>query len=243
VVVGATRPLGGLMQPYYDDGTCTIYHGDCRELLPALNKMAALVIVDPPYGPSRTTDRRHSHDRKRNKNAWDHPNPQWTPVVGDDEPFDPTYLLGYPRLILWGANYYACQLPPSPSWIVWDKLDGLVSKVGRPLGVDNQADVELAWTNLGGPARLIRHRWKGYKRASEIGEPHLHPTQKPVAVMGRLITVYTQPGDLIVEPYMGAGPALRAAKDLGRRAIGIEIEERYCEVAAKRLGQEVLALG
>jgi site-specific DNA-methyltransferase (adenine-specific) len=156
------------------------------------------------------------------------------PVVGDTQPFDPAPLLRFPRVVLFGANHYADRLPPSPTWLVWDKRDGVAS--------DDNADCELAWTNLGGPARLYRHLWRGLCRASEQGQRHLHPTQKPVALMAWIIANWTKPGDLILDPYMGSGPVLRAAKDLGRRAIGIEIEERYCEIAARRLGQEVLPL-
>lgn len=124
---------------------------------------------------------------------------------------------------------------------MWDKLDGMTTKK-RLVGVDDNADCELAWSNLGGPARIIPHRWKGLVRASERGESTKHPTQKPVYLMAAIIEWRTKPGDLILDPYMGSGPVLRAAKDLGRKAIGIEIEEAYCEVAANRLAQEVLAL-
>jgi DNA modification methylase len=214
--------------PYYDDGTCTIYHGDCREILPMLPRASAdLIIADPPYGAG--TSRRgiamgrpwhRSHDF----------------LIGDTEPFDPTPLLCFPRLVLFGANYYADKLPPSGSWLVWDKRRGGTVTPGW-----NGSDAELAWTNLGNSVRVFSHLWTGYKRDSEISQ-HYHPTQKPVALMAWIIAQFTQPGDLILDPYMGSGPVLRAAKDLGRRAIGIEIEERYCEIAARRLGQEVLAL-
>ena len=126
-------------------------------------------------------------------------------------------------------------------WIIWDKLDGLTTSK-REVGFSDNADVEMAWTNLGGPARLLRHRWTGLLQASEIGQPRVHPTQKPVALMAQIIEWRTLPGDLVLDPYMGSGPVLRAAKDLGRRAIGIEIDERYCEIAARRLAQDVLDL-
>lgn len=229
-------PLGLPVRPYYDDGTCTIYYGDCREVLPQLPS-PALVIADPPYaartpnGVGRTPNYA-SRGRGGGRKRWpsvDHP-----AIAGDREHFDPTHLLSYPRLVLFGANHYADRLPVSQSWLVWDKRDGVAS--------DSNADCEMAWTNLGGPARLYRHLWRGLCRASEAGERVVHPTQKPVALMAWIIANWTQPGDLILDPYMGSGPVLRAAKDLGRRAIGIEVEERYCEVAARRLGQEVLAL-
>jgi site-specific DNA-methyltransferase (adenine-specific) len=121
-------------------------------------------------------------------------------------------------------------------------LDGLTTDK-RIVGVDDNGDVELAWSNCGGPPRLIPHRWKGLLRASEAGERVLHPTQKPVVLMRFLLEWRSQVGDLILDPYMGSGPVLRAAKDLGRKAVGIEIEEQYCEIAARRMGQEVFDFG
>jgi site-specific DNA-methyltransferase (adenine-specific) len=218
------------MKPYYDDGTCTIYHDDCRDVLPLIDPASvALLLADPPYGIGLDT-------RYQSRGRWNG-GPKWNrsidhaPVHGDDAPFDPAPLLRFRRLVLWGANHYASRLPDSGSWLVWDRQSG---------GSDT-TDAELAWTNLGGTVRTYRHLWNGVCRASEIGS-HLHPTQKPVALMAWIVARWTAPGDLIVDPYMGSGPVLRAAKDLGRRAIGIEIEERYCEIAARRLGQEVLAL-
>lgn len=231
------------MTPYYEADGITIYHGDCREILPTLDSAPALVLTDPPYGISEVTTRSgagrnsggrglHSHSASRDFEA----------VRGDDEPFDPSHLLSYDRLVLFGANHYADKLPPSPSWIVWDKLDGLTSK--RAVGFNDNADCEMAWTNLGGPARLLRQMWTGLLvRGEENATARVHPTQKPVGLMRQIIEWRTEPGDLVADPYMGSGSTLRAAKDLGRRAIGIEIEERYCEIAAKRLGQMVLDMG
>lgn len=222
------------MTPYYDDGTCVIYHGDCRELLPTLER-PDLILTDPPYGVSERTDRA-SKGRGNLAAALDFP-----PVAGDDEPFDPSHLLGFDRVVMFGANHYADRLPPASCWVVWDKLDGLRTDK-REVGFDDNADVELAWTNIGGPARLIPHRWKGMLKASERDAGRVHPTQKPVVLMAQIIT-WAGRGGLVLDPYMGSGTTLRAAKDLGRKAIGIELEERYCEIAAKRLGQEVLDFG
>jgi site-specific DNA-methyltransferase (adenine-specific) len=213
------------MSPYYQDGAVTIYHGDCREISTPYVLAAEAVITDPPYGVSERTDRLTA---ERSRVAQSHNFPA---IFGDDSPFDPSPWLNYPQVILWGANHYADRLPPSPSWLVWDKREG-----SSP---NDNADCELAWTNLGGPARLIRHLWSGYCRASEIRQPRVHPTQKPLVVMAWAMQMTT---GTVLDPFMGSGTTLRAAKDLGRRAIGIEIEERYCEIAAKRCAQEVLAL-
>lgn len=217
------------MQPYFERDGITIYHGDCREILPQLTKAIDLVLTDPPYGISERTDRK-SKGRSNETTSYD-----FAPVHGDNAPFDPSHLLQFPRVVLFGANHYSDRLPPSPSWLVWDKRVGTTS--------DDNADCELAWSNLGGPARLYSHLWRGMIKASERNQRRLHPTQKPVSLSAWIISEYTNIGDIILDPYMGSGPTLRAALDLGRRAIGIELEERYCEIAARRLSQLVLPLG
>lgn len=217
-----------MIKPYYEDEWVTIYHGDCREIVPTLGA-DLFVLTDPPYGVAERTDRK-AKGRSNLAECNDFP-----PVYGDDEPFDPAHLLRFKRLVLWGANYYAERLPTSPSWIVWDKRDGIPS--------NDNADVELAWTNLGGPARTFRHMWSGMLKASEQNERRVHPTQKPVALMSWIINTRTKPGDVILDPYMGGGSTLVAAKACGRRSIGIEFEKAYCDAAVKRLAQEVLDLG
>jgi site-specific DNA-methyltransferase (adenine-specific) len=215
-----------LLRPYYEDSSCTIYHGDCAEIMESVWFGVDVLVTDPPYGI------RYSPSQNSAK-AW---GPKTfvgdTVVAGDDRPFDPRPLLHFPAVVLFGANHYADKLPPSASWLVWDKRDGLAS--------NDFADCELAWTNLSGVARVFRHRWSGALRASERGVPRVHPTQKPIVLMQWVLGLC--PAGLVLDPYMGSGTTLRAAKDTGRRAIGIEIDESYCEIAAKRLSQEVLAL-
>ena len=213
------------MKPYYEDGSVTIYHGDARELMPI---PARVVVTDPPYGVSLNTSYRKAK-RGRLAGANDYP-----AVYGDDRPFDPSPFLGYDGVVLFGANYYADRLPPSGQWLVWDKRDGI--------GYNDQADCELAWTKgTGGTVpRIFVHRWNGMLKASEKAERRVHPTQKPVALMRWAIGF--MPSGIVLDPFMGSGSTLVAAKDLGRKAIGIEIEERYCEIAAKRCAQETLGL-
>ena len=213
------------MKPYYEHKGVTIYHGDCRELLPLLGH-PDLIIADPPYGVREQTNRK----TKGRSNACE--SVDFKPVFGDDQPFDPSPLLAMDcPLVLFGGNHFSNSLPPSPSWIVWDKKEG-----GTP---DDNADCELAWSNLGGPVRMYSHLWRGMIKGSERGSRRVHPTQKPVALMAWIIHGHTKENQLIVDPYMGSGPVLLAAKNLSRRAIGIETEEEYCEAAAKRLSQEV----
>lgn len=210
------------MKPYYQDNHVTIYHGDCREILPTLPK-PDLVLADPPYGinhPCNFKERR----RCRLANSKDYPD-----VFADGEPFDPEFLLDF-NCILWGGNYYSSKLPDVSGWLVWDKE--------RPDNLD-QATCELAWTNCIKGVRRFRYLWNGMMRhGNDVLE---HPTQKPVELMQWCLSLrWTKDMNLIYDPFMGSGPVLRAAKDLGRKAVGIEIEERYCEVAARKCAQEVL---
>lgn len=208
--------------PYYVDEKAgiTLWHGDFREILPTLRK-PGLILSDPPYGISYNREavpqEKHLPARRR----------QVATVRGDEEKFDPSHLLGG-RVILWGANCYASRLPDCPTWIGWDKVtrNGLDLRIG---------EIELAWTNCVSRPRLFRHLWSGGYRASGIDrEEFLHPTQKPVALMEWCLLLVPE-AKSVCDPYAGSGTTLVAAKRLGRRAVGIEIEERYCEVAALRL--------
>ena len=216
------------MKPYYEQDGITIYHGDCRDILPEVWLGVDLLLADPPYGINAVTEKGKTFGTS---NACD--TNTYAPIFDDDKPFDPAHLLIFPKIILWGANHYADKLPAQSCWLAWDKRDGVKS---NPL-----ADCELAWTNLGGPARLLHHRWMGMIRASER-DRRMHPTQKPVALM-RWCLELAQPDGVVCDPYMGSGPTLVAAKERGLRAVGIEMEEAYCEIAATRLAQGSLALG
>jgi site-specific DNA-methyltransferase (adenine-specific) len=210
------------MKPYYEDSAVTIYHGDWRDVMPHVLR-PRLVLTDPPYGIAHPCDFK---ERGRGDLAacTDYPD-----IHGDDELFDPSpWIKG--SAILFGANYYASKLPDTSGWLVWDKE--------RPDDLD-QSTCELAWSNVVKGVRRFRYLWNGMMRAGN--ESLYHPTQKPVALMKWCIGLA---GDVssILDPFMGSGTTLRAAKDLGRKAIGIEIEERYCEIAARRMEQEVLPL-
>lgn len=195
---------------YYEHAGITIYHGDCREILP--NLKADLVCTDPPYG---ILDYGGKWGRK-------------SELLWDAEPADnfPQILEAAPIQVIWGGNYF--PLLPSRGWLVWYKRDS----------VPSAADAELAWTNLDQNTRLID--WPiAATNAERVG----HPTQKPLAVMRWSILQCAPAAESILDPFMGSGTTLVAAKALGRKAIGIEIEERYCELSAKRLSQEVFDFG
>lgn len=201
-------------KPYYSDDLVTIYHGDCREWMPE----ADLLVTDPPYGIAVETDRTKTFGLWRSRR-------EWMPVHGDDGPFDPSAFLSFGRIVLWGGNNFAPSLPIG-GWLVWDKVNA------PPLG----SPCEMAWTNV--TRRIFLYR---EPRPSTDAGAVLHPTQKPVALMRWSIDRVGGTGT-ILDPFMGSGTTLVAAKSLGRKAIGIEIEERYCEIAARRCSQEVLGL-
>lgn len=214
------------MKPYYERNGITIYHGDCREILPHLPKVD-LVLTDPPYGIGayKTGSMGGGVLAKQSRFA---------PVSWDDAPIDATTVSQVVnagrKAILWGGNYF--ELPPQSCWLVWDKVNGS----------NNFADCELAWTNLGGAVRKKSFRWQGMLQEDMANkETRQHPTQKPIQVMTWCLSFFPE-AKTILDPFMGSGTTLVAAKNLGRKAIGIEIEEKYCEIAVKRLAQEVLAL-
>jgi len=220
------------MQPYYEHAGITIYHGDCREIL--LDLSTETIITDPPYGIRANVKGASSRRGNRDFKNCSLEGKDWPAVQGDDKPFDPTHLLAASEVILWGGNHFSSRLPDAACWIVWDKRAGGAS--------DDNADCEMAWTNLHGPARLISHLWRGWIRAGRenisVSGDKLHPFQKPIAVM-KFCLLLSKTSGPVLDPYCGSGSTLLAAKELGREAIGIEIEEKYCEIAAKRLSQEV----
>jgi site-specific DNA-methyltransferase (adenine-specific)/modification methylase len=200
----------------------TLYLGDCREILPTLDGVDA-VVSDPPYGISykKGTGGKGKHT-VRNIEA----------IEGDTEPFDPTPWLGWP-CILWGANHYASRLPHG-RWLAWDKLAGMAE-------FDSFSDVEFAWQSGRGKDRIFSHLWKGICKASEKGgKERWHPTQKPVELMSWCLRQLPD-AKTILDPFMGSGTTGVAAVKLGRRFIGIEIELRYFDVACRRISEAVSA--
>lgn len=222
------------MLPYYDHAGITIYHGDCREILPTLANVDA-VITDPPYGIG--VARRTFGSGRINKGSGlcrpgQAPSKDFGDSDWDDAPVASDLLdivrASAPQQIIFGGNYF--DLPPASKWIVWDKRnDGTAF-----------ADAELAWTNLPGAVRIFRWRWNGLlqEHAGRNKELRVHPAMKPLELMK--FCIQKTKGDTILDPFMGSGTTLVAAKNLGRKAIGIELEEKYCEAAAKRLAQEVM---
>jgi DNA modification methylase len=209
-----TKPI-----PYYEEPGITIYHGDCRDILPHLEPMD-LVLTDPPYGlgeklRSGITGMMGGCFNEMVDSGWD--------VRPDKQTFK--LILEKARdYIIWGGNYFCEYLRGSQCFLVWDKMNG----------TNPMADCELALTSLDGGARMfsLHHFSSGYGNK-------LHPTQKPLPLIKWCLS-FTPNAQAILDPFMGSGTTLRAAKDLGRKCIGIEIEEKYCAIAIERLRQGVL---
>ena len=216
------------MKPYYQDASVTIYHGDCREVTAWL--AADVLVTDPPYGIAGGRIGSHyAGGPKLGQVKWDN-------LQARDA-----------ALALWGSRPYAVfgsprRLLDAPSFveapIIWDKGESPgMGRIDWPFGVS----YEMIFVSGDG--------WSGKRRTSVIRVPHStsaatsvgHPTPKPNALMEQIISY--APEGVICDPFAGSGSTLFAAKSLGRKAIGIDVDERYCEIAARRCSQETLDLG
>ena len=195
----------------------TLYLGDCREILPTLGKVDA-VVTDPPYGIGENSAKVAS--RGKLAQPIDYGHFDW-----DQRPIDAAVIdliRGMSRKqIIFGGNYF--DLPPTPCWLVWDKLNGAT----------DFADCELAWTNLDKAVRRVQWRWNGMIRAEKGTREH--PTQKPREVMKWCIGNLPNDCLTILDPFAGSGTTGVAAVQLGRKFIGIEIEESYFNIACRRI--------
>ena len=205
---------------YYDEDGITIYHGDCRDILPQLEPVD-LVLTDPPYGIADVWKGGSGHGwgkantEKPTRNTWDAKTP-------DRETLE-TIIAKATYSIIWGGNYF--QLPISRGWLVWVK----------PEREFTLSEAELGWTNKDTVMRVCECHRSDSDRA--------HPTQKPIYLMKWCISwLKKESPDIILDPFMGSGTTLVAAQQLGRKAIGIEICEDYCRIAVDRLRQGVLGL-
>lgn len=213
----------------------TLYFGDCEEIVPNLNldhgKVA--VVTDPPYGMDFDTDSRRfsggdSPSLRRGKGRNDRT------IKGDDREFDPAPWLAFDSVILWGANHYAQKLPVG-STLIW--LKRYLEHYGSFL-----SDAEIGWQRGGvgvyalhAPDSIGRRRQEF--TGSAFGSETAHPFQKPVALMDWCIKRMPPPATLILDPFMGSGTTGVAAVKLGRKFIGIEIEEKYFDIACKRISE------
>ncbi len=217
------------MKPYYEHAGITIYHGDCRDVIEQWEglrtKSFDLLLTDPPYGIGHdhksdlpfgemgTAGRRKSYEQL---SPWDREGPSAELLAR---------LCSITKnQIIWGGNFFP-SLPPRQKWLVWDK--------GQRI---DQSDGELAWTSMNGALRIY-----DVSRAHLNSDGAVHPTQKPERLMRWCLNQVDNVAT-VLDPFMGSGTSLVAAKLFRKRAVGIEREEKYCEIAAKRLAQEALPL-
>lgn len=224
------------MKPYYSEKGIEIYHGDCREILPSL-PVVDLVLTDPPYNASNSKATFAEKGYAAVNEDWDKGFQVASFVDLAFAALSPTgSLVSFCSYHLLG-EYLAWKTPQQI--IHWRKTNPFpaIAKVYTP-------SIEYAvWFVKGSPYTF--NKGKAGQNIIDLpfcngNERWRHPTQKPLELIARLASVHSNESDLILDPFMGSGTTLRAAKDLGRKAIGIEIEEAYCEIAANRLRQEVL---
>jgi site-specific DNA-methyltransferase (adenine-specific) len=200
-------------------GDAILHLGDCKEILPTLGRVDA-VVSDPPYGIGYVSGpiSRNSISTTRKRFS--------VGIVGDDAPFDPSPWLALGQCCFTGAHHFAQQLPGG-SFHVWNKRVGYT-----PL---DQADGDLIWVSGEKRAlRIVDLLWRGICRSTENTSPIEHPTQKPIALMewclGQIPDAAT-----ILDPFMGSGTTGVACVNLGRKFIGIEIEPKYFDIACRRI--------
>lgn len=230
------------MTPYYDDGQCVIYHGDLRDVLPSLaNRSVQAVVTDPPFFMPAD----HFQSRVKWQRSWGDVSVLgtfWRSVLDATVPaLKPTGHM----LTFCNGDSYPVFYPEmyrrfdKLKCLVWDK--GHVG-LGRIWRHQHELIIAGRWRES---TFDIRGRLYAdiIAAAATPSADRQHPVEKPTSLLVPLIEPITDAVDVVLDPFMGGGSTLRAAKDLGRRAIGIEIEERYCEIAAKRLAQGVLDFG
>lgn len=239
----------------------TIYHGDALEVMPCLAAPPGFwvdcTITDPPFeAEAHTLGRRIQSERdisaSHGRRVREEPLP-FAAITAETRKISAQWICQLTRR--WVLTF--CQIEAAPTWracyeasgakykrtCIWVKPDGQPQFTGdRPgmgyetlLAMHKPHEGKSQW-NGGGRVGVFTHN-KGEGQGKNE-----HPTTKPIRLMKDLVSLFSNSGEMILDPFMGSGTTLRAAKDLGRRAIGIELNERYCEIAARRMGQEVLAL-
>jgi site-specific DNA-methyltransferase (adenine-specific) len=215
------------VRPYYEHDGITIYHGDCREVVPTL--VADALVTDPPYGIG------------------------WSRATWADDPAN------YPALMEWLVSQakdrisgwcfvFQAQLNAG-HWHEWFPDGWRIYAACKNFSQVQKTAVWSAWDPViywnNGPSRgpnstTINRDFHVGNVAGLFGTRAIHPSPRPLDTMRSIVAIAAASGETVLDPFMGSGTTLRAAKDLGRKAVGIEIEERYCEIAAKRLAQGVL---
>ena len=214
-------------KPYYEKDGIVLFHGKSEAFMSVWGGVNFdLCLTDPPYGLNIAAKPQGSSSTKR-----------VTPMLLGS--WDKERVSGLlinqlrelsSRQIIWGGNYFSDLLPPSRQWLVWYKRSEAAGKT-------TFADAELAWCSWDGNVRVLKHEWNGFRRQGN--EKRLpHPTQKPLGLMHWCLDRAGAGVRTVFDPFCGSGTTLVAAKERGLIAVGIEMDERYCEIAARRLSQD-----
>ena len=205
-----------------------VHCADCLDFIKELpDKSIDLVLTDPPYGINADKGvggfGSSSHTAKKYEDNWDSKTPS-------QEVFNELLRIGK-NVIIFGGNFFTNLLPVNGHWIVWDKKGDI--QFDNPFG-----DCELAYTNL--DKKSVKKYTVIQQGFVSKEKQRFHPTQKPVELFSKILLDYSQENDLILDPFLGSGTTAVACQELHRRFIGIEISEKYCEIARERLKQKPL---
>lgn len=229
------------IKPYYSQDGITIYHGDCREILPHLPKVD-LVLTDPPF--SQET---HSGARTGGMES--------IRDLVDFGSITPEQLLEYVSLTRKLCDKWQVLFCDWRHMLPLEQQNGLDLELirfgiwAKPAAMPQMSGDRPAtgWEAIAFLHPKGKKIWNGHGRSSVFAcNPErlnrVHPTQKPTRLIGELTTLFSNEGETILDPFMGSGVTLFAARNNNRKAIGIEIEEKYVEIAIKRLSQGVLPI-
>lgn len=210
--------------------TDKIILGDCLKVMKTFkDNEFDLAITDPPYGIKIGGKKGKVGGGSVRGRTKSYGIQDWDNSIPTKGYFDEIFRISKNQII-WGGNYYLDYLPATRCMLVWYKRDGLP--------IRTFADCEVAWTSFNKNSMVFNCRWDGFIRDSR--EPKSHPTQKALEVMKWCVSEFSNEGDTIVDPFLGSGTSIVAAKELNRRYIGIEINPEYVKIAEQRLRQELL---
>ena len=196
-----------------------------------------LLLTDPPYGINIVQTVKIGEREREQMVGLDFPGEaearEYKPIINDDKPFNPQHLLNFNvPSILFGANNFAHELPNNSKWLVWFKKADL-NKCKNPF-----SDCELAWTNFDGKSvKLYHHTWSGMIRQGERRlelKERVHPTQKPVGLLKRLIEEYCPPNGVVLDLYGGSCSTLIACAETGRTCYMMELSKDYVNIIQER---------
>jgi len=214
-------------------GNCTLYNGNCFEILPSLGKLDA-IVTDPPYGMSLNTDFRSMKTKFKGNGG-----NKYDPIIGNNTFFDPSPFFPVAnQFVFFGADYYLSRLLKGGSLTIWDKR--LTESADKMFG----SCFEVIWFYPSRKKDIIRYKWAGiFGINKEDTKKRVHPAQKPIHLMQDVILKLKNSPASIFDPFMGSGTTGVACVNLNRNFIGIEINEKYFDISCKRIEAALVRKG